>query len=145
MIDLEDAEVRIWIAIGEGVESGTEDDELSDSAADGEREFVFGEASADGHEGAHVTSRRGQPVGDSRERARHFASDDAHGKGVVEHLRAVKELVRGAASRDTQGSSAGAAFNHWFWLLVERYGFRFGKNRVPPPVFFARVWLLLSL
>ncbi len=54
VIDLEDAEVRERIAIREGVEAGAEDDELSDAAADGEGEFVFGVAGAGGHEGAHV-------------------------------------------------------------------------------------------
>ena len=50
MIDLEDAEVGERIAIREGVEAGAEDDELSDAAADGEGEFVFGVAGAGGNQ-----------------------------------------------------------------------------------------------
>jgi hypothetical protein len=130
----------VWIAIGEGVETGAEDDELGGSAADGEGEFVFGEAGADGHKGAHVAGGGRKAVGDCGDGRGGFAADDADGERVFEDFRGVEELMGGAADGDALGGAAGAAFDHE--CLDE---FRFGKLRVPPPVFLLRVGMLFVL
>src|SRR5580698_1320868 len=118
MIDLEDANILERIAIREGVESGAENDELSDAAANSECKLVFGEAGAGGHERAHVASGGREPVGDAGQRACDLAADDAHSQGIFEHLGAVEELVRGSASGDAEGGSAGSAFDHCFCQVV---------------------------
>ena len=46
VVDFEDMEVRPGIAIGEGVESGSEEDVLADSVGDGAGEVIFGVAAA---------------------------------------------------------------------------------------------------
>jgi hypothetical protein len=137
VIDLEDAEIRVRVAIGKGVEASAEDYELGDAAADGEGEFVFGVAGAGGHEGAHVAGCWREAVRETRDGSGGFAADDADRERVFEHFWSVEELVRGAAEGDALGGSAGTALDH------VRASSVLGKTRVPPRDVFGRVGMLL--
>jgi hypothetical protein len=52
VVDLEDAEAGVGVAVGEGVEACAEEDVLGDTVADGLGELVFGVAAAGYKEGA---------------------------------------------------------------------------------------------
>ncbi len=53
MIDLEHAQARVGIAIGEGVEAGAEHDQLANAAAYRKGERVLGETTASGDKEPH--------------------------------------------------------------------------------------------
>jgi hypothetical protein len=121
MIDLEDAERRVGIAVGEGVEAGAEQDVLVDSAGDGLGEKVFGVAAAGDEEGAQADGERARlavwiaargalDLGGVR-------AEDGDGDGVVEHQRlGVVELVGGAAHGDTERGARWAMRGPWMGL-----------------------------
>jgi hypothetical protein len=52
MIDLEDAKVRVGIAVCEGVEARTKENVLRDAPRDGSSKVVFGVAAAGDEKGA---------------------------------------------------------------------------------------------
>jgi hypothetical protein len=52
MVDLEDAKVRVGIAVSEGVEARTEENVLRNALGDGSSKVVFGIAAAGDEKGA---------------------------------------------------------------------------------------------
>jgi hypothetical protein len=52
MVDLEDAKVRVGIAVSEGVETCTEENVLRGAPGDGSSKVVFGVAAAGDEKGA---------------------------------------------------------------------------------------------
>ena len=116
-IDLEDMEGGKGVAIGEGVESGAEDDVLRDAGGDGLGEAVFNIAAADGHEGAKVAR-------DLVHGAVHIAlktgAQQGDGDGVFEDAGMVNELVGGTADGHAQSCFAGLAGLHRVEFTAER-------------------------
>ena len=110
VVDLEDAQVRVGVAVGEGVEAGAEQDVLGDAARDGLGEQVFGVTAAGDEEGAQADGEgarlvRGIAAGSAFDLGG-VRAEDGDGDGVVEDEgRGVVELVGGAAHGDTQGGA----------------------------------------
>jgi hypothetical protein len=96
MIDLEDAQIGVRIAIGEGVEAGAQNNELAHAALDGRGDRAFGEAGAGGDEEAHVPA-----LGVGRSRAgygpRTF-TQDWDGQRILKDTAVLKELMGRAMS-----------------------------------------------
>ena len=108
VINLEDVHVRIGVAQREGVETGAEDERLSDIvAANAFSEDIFGEASAADHEGAQGCGEwlaRGSRC--ALEFEARLGREDGDGEGIFEDERAgVMQLVRGSAHGDTKGGA----------------------------------------
>jgi len=97
MVDFEDSHAGMGVAVGEGIESGAEDNVLRDALGDGASEFVFGEAAAGGHEGAEGAGESVMLFGIGAEIICGFGADDAESERIVENFRVVEKLVRGAA------------------------------------------------
>src|SRR5579872_4790454 len=112
MVDLEDMQFGVRIAVGERIEACAQNHKLSDSLRDGLGQFVFGITAAGSHEGAEgarksmVLFRVGTKV------LRGFRADNAQGKRIVEHSGMVMELMGGAANGYALGGAAEVAFLH---------------------------------
>src|SRR5580704_5470353 len=114
VIDLEDAEARVRVAVGEGVEPGSEEDILGDSAGYGPGEQVFGVAAACDQEGAEGDGEGLVEFGDGLVDLREIVgAEDGDGDGVVEDewLRIV-ELVRGATHGYAESGAGGGCMLH---------------------------------
>ena len=112
VVDLEDTQVGVGIAVGEGVEAGAEQDVLGDSARYGAGEEVFGVAAA---------GDKKRPQGDgewpgcARCAAKFLAigvAENWNSDGILEDERLVVELVRGAAQGDTEGGAGWDSLLH---------------------------------
>src|ERR1039458_7996363 len=86
MIDFEDAQAGMRIAVGEGVESGAEDDVLPDAVGDGACELIFGEAAAGGHEGPEGAGKSMVLFRVGTEIVRRFGADDAESERIVKNF-----------------------------------------------------------
>ena len=117
VVDLEDAEGGVGIAVGEGIQAGAEQDVLGDSARDGLGEQVFRIAAARDQEGAEGDGEGPRLVGGVAAgcalQFRRVGAEDNGSDGVVEDERAgVVELVGGAAQGDLEGGARGAGGLH---------------------------------
>ena len=86
VVDLEDAKLRVRVAVGEGVEACSEENVLCDALSDGVRERVFGVAAAGDEEGAEGDGER--TVGTGGCAAKLFTirfAKDGNGDWVVEN------------------------------------------------------------
>lgn len=110
-VDLEDAERREWIAVGEGVEARAEHDVLPDALFDGVGQLIFSEAAARGHEATEILGDR---VAGALEIPGIALGDKGQRDGVVQDARLLHELVSGTSDGDAQGGSAGLAVFHIF-------------------------------
>jgi hypothetical protein len=88
VVDFEDAEGWVWIAVGEGVEAGAEEDILGDAAGDCLGEEVFGITAPGDQEGAQGDGEgAGFVLGIAAGGAFDFGgvrAEDGYGDGVVE-------------------------------------------------------------
>ena len=116
MVDLEDAQLGVGVAVGEGVQAGAQEDVLGDPVGDGFGELVFGVAAARDQEGAQADGERaGLPA--RRRVGRAFdlggvVAEDRDGDGVVEDQGAgVVELVGGAAESYAEGGAGWAGLH----------------------------------
>ena len=102
MVDLEDVELGPGIAIGEGVESGAEEDVLADSAGDGAGEVIFGVAAAGDEVRSH--GDREWPImrGGAVKLLGVGFSEKRNSDWVVEDQGLVVKLVRGTAEGDAE-------------------------------------------
>jgi len=112
-VDFKNMESWEWVAIGEGVQAGTEDDVLGDACGDGGGEIVFGIAAAGDHVGAEGA---GSGVGVTDRIGEEFRAKDGNCDGVVEEDWPVQKLVSCATAGDCAGSHADAACLHCFSL-----------------------------
>ena len=114
MIDLEDAKVRVGIAIGKGVETGSKENVLGNAVGDGAGERIFGiAASGDEKSAKRNRERLLQFGGGLVEFGKVLLTEDGDGDGIVENeWRRVIELVRGAAQSHTKSSPRGASGFH---------------------------------
>jgi len=92
MVDLEDAELRPGVSVGEGVEAGAKQDVLGDTACDGLSEQVFRVTAAGDDEGAQARQRTAAAYAPgSRPGVRSTPSDvgaeDGDGDRIVEDER----------------------------------------------------------
>ncbi len=114
MIDLEDAQIRIRIAAGEGIETGAQNHVLSGGrgcpALNGFRELILGVAATNRHEGADGRGGRFHPIGSQSGRL--FGPENAERQGVVENQRTIVNLMRRAAQGYAEGGAAGLGFLH---------------------------------
>jgi len=85
VVDLEDPHADEGIAVGEGVQTRSEEDVLLDTRGHGPRERILRVAAARYHEGPHVLVIE-LPVGITREQQLRplLLGEDAHGEGVLE-------------------------------------------------------------
>jgi hypothetical protein len=117
MVDLEDVEAGVGVAVGEGVEACTEEDVLGDSVGDGLGERVFGVAAAGDHEGAEgdgvgTLFEVGVAAGCAVELFG-VGAEDGDGDGVSEDEgMGVEELVRGSAQGHAESSTGWACVFH---------------------------------
>jgi hypothetical protein len=92
MVDFEHAQAIVRIAIREGVQSGTENDELIESAGDRIAELIFHQTAACRDECTQSTIE-GCPIDVrwiSGQRARVLRADHSHRQWIVEHDRFVE-------------------------------------------------------
>ena len=110
-VNFKDAERRVRIAIGEGVEPGTENDVLRDAVCNGFSEEVFCVAASDSHKGAEVARDR---MRGALKIALEAEAKERKDDGIVEDERPLHELMRGAADGDAERGAAGLAVLHAF-------------------------------
>ncbi len=101
MVDLEDVKPRPGIAIGEGIESGAEQDVLLDSIGDGAGEIIFGVAAAGDEMGAHG-DREWPFAWGTAEFLGVGWTEDRDGDRVREDQGLVVKLVSGATQSDAE-------------------------------------------
>jgi hypothetical protein len=114
VVDFEDAKVRVGVAVGEGIETCTEEDVLSDSVCNGVGERVFGVAAASDEEGAEGDGEGLLQFGGGLvEFGEILLAEDGDGDRIIkdEWLRIV-ELVCRATQSDPKCGSGGAGFFH---------------------------------
>ena len=111
MIDLEDPQLRVGIAIRERIEPRAEHDVLLDAARHHLRELVLDAAAPCGDERATVAIH---PRGLAFLRG-HGASaqaDDRQCERILEYRRHIEDLMCGAPHRDAFGGDARCAIEH---------------------------------
>jgi hypothetical protein len=107
MVDLEDTNVWIRIAVSEGVQTGAEENVLSDSSSDGVGEVVFGVAAAGDKKRTQTDGERA--IGTCGSAAKLLGvggTENRNSDWIIkyERLRVVK-LVRGATQRYAESRS----------------------------------------
>src|SRR5215813_32315 len=114
MIYLEDFQLIVEIAIGEGVESCTENHILIYACSDGGSELFFCVAAARNHESAHCTRKRMVVLlRFSQNAGRSLRAEDGNGDGIGQHQwLLIEDLMDGAAAGNTERSFAWVAFLH---------------------------------
>jgi hypothetical protein len=114
VVDLEDAKMRVRVAVSEGVEARTEKNILRNAMVDGVSEGVFGVTAAGDEEGAKADGERTVRTGGSA--AKFFGVSDAEygdRDGVVENERfRVVDLVRCTTQSHAKCSSGWAGVLH---------------------------------
>jgi hypothetical protein len=115
VIDLEDAQVDAVVAIGKGVETGSEEDVLGgagDGGIDESVEIVFGVAAACKEESAQGDGEGFMKfIGGFGELFRVLLAEHGDGDGVFEDEgRRVVELMGGAAKSDAEGGAGWVGF-----------------------------------
>jgi hypothetical protein len=114
MVDLEDPELRVRVAVSERVEACSEEDVLRNTLGNGAGERVFGVAAAGNEEGAKGDGERTVRTGGRA--AKLFGVSSAEyrdGDGVVEDERSrVVELVRGTTQGHAKCSSGWTGVLH---------------------------------
>jgi hypothetical protein len=108
-IDFEDADLRKRVAIGEGVEAGSEDHVLPDAAGHRLGEMILGVAAARGHEGAEVAAHG---VDCTLDVVLVPGADQAQSDGVIEHRGRIGDLMGSATNGHAQRGSAWFAGLH---------------------------------
>ncbi len=121
VIHLEDAEVRVVVAVGKGVEARAEEDVLGDGlirfAHDCLGEEVFGVAAAGDQKGAEGDGEgagfKGWIESGSAGKFFRMSAEDGDGDGVFEDEGAcIVELVGGSAKGHAKSGAGGARFLH---------------------------------
>jgi hypothetical protein len=114
VVDLEDAKMRIRVAVGERVEACSEQDVLRNTLGNGVSEVVFSVTAAGDEEGAKADGERTVRTGGSA--AKFFGVSDAEygdRDGVVENERfRVVDLVRCTTQSHAKCSSGWAGVLH---------------------------------
>jgi len=107
VVDLEDAEGGVGVAVGEGVEACSEEDVLGDAASYGVGELIFGVAAAGDEEGAEGEGEGLVELGGGAvDFGKVGFAEDGDGDGVVEDEgRGVIELVGGSAESYAESGS----------------------------------------
>ena len=108
------------IAVGESIESGAQDNVLSDAMCDRAGEFVFGVAAARCHESTKGAGKRVVLFGVGSKLLRRFGADNQQSQRIVKNPGLVKKLVRGPANGDAVRSSAEFAFLHFSIRTAQR-------------------------
>jgi hypothetical protein len=116
VIDLEDVQAGIEVAVGKGVKARAQQNILRDSVSDGSLQIVFGVAAAGDEEGAK--SDREGAIGPGR-RSPHLLgvgfAENRDGDWIVEHQRfCVVKLVRRPAHGDAQRGAGWSGWLHGF-------------------------------
>ena len=114
VVDLEDAEVGVGVAVGEGVEAGSEEDVLGDSVGDGCCELVLGVAAAGDDEGAEGGGEGLVELGGGLvEVGGVLGAEDGDGDGVFEDVgRGIVDLMGRSAESYAEGGAGWAGFLH---------------------------------
>ena len=114
MVDLEDAEVGVGVAVGEGVEAGSEEDVLGDSVCDGCCKQVLGVAAAGDDEGAKGGGEGLVEFGGGfLEVGGVLGAEDGDGDGVFEDVgRGIVDLMGRAAQSYAESGAGWAGFLH---------------------------------
>ena len=86
MVDFEHTQAGMGIAIGEGIESGAEDNVLTHTVCDRAGEFVFGIAAARRHERAESAGEGVVLFGIGTKIVCGLRTDDPQGERVVENF-----------------------------------------------------------
>ena len=115
VVDLEDSQVSVRVAIGEGVEAGSEEDVLGGAGGDGidkSVEIVFSVAAAGEEEGAQGDGKGFMKfIGGFGELFRVLLAEHGDGDGVFEDEgRRVVELMGGATKGDAEGGARWVGF-----------------------------------
>ena len=128
MVDLEDSEVCVWVAVGEGVEAGSEEDVLGDSVGDGCGQLVLGVAAARDEEGAECGGEGFVELGGGLvEVGGELGAEDGDGDGVFEDVgRGIVDLVGRSAKSYAEGGAGWAGFLHPVGLRIVQRGGRIG-------------------
>jgi hypothetical protein len=103
MVDLEDAQVWVWIAVREGIQACAKQHILFDLALYSDAKVVFGITAAPDDVSAH--GGRIRTVWPKRRSAYLLcigSAEDRHGNGVIENERIVEELMGSAAQSDSE-------------------------------------------
>lgn len=109
MVDLKDAQAGKVIAVGKGVEPGSEQDILRYTLLDSRGERVFCVPRASYQESAQGLGRG--TAGSAKLLS--MGPKDWNGDGVVKDDRFVDALVRGTSQGDTEGGAGWAGSFHW--------------------------------
>ena len=114
VVDLEDAKLRIRVAVSEGIEACTEKNILRNTLGNGAGKHVFGVATACDEEGAKGDGERTVRAGGRATKLFGIGgSEDGDSDGIVENeWRRIVELVRGATQGHAKGSSGWACVLH---------------------------------
>jgi hypothetical protein len=129
VVDFEDVQAGVGIAVGEGVEASSEQDILRDTVGYGLREIVFGVAAARNEESAKRHGKRLVQFGSGAVNfGKIYLAENGNGDRVIEdERRRVIELVRGSAQGYAECSSGRTGWLHAFLSVASRDEQSWGK------------------
>jgi hypothetical protein len=132
MIDLEDAEPVMGIAIGEGVKARPEHDQLARAPRDGARQLILGKARARGDEEPHAAAL--WMIGAVAAERLGVLAQNGQRQGIGEDAPFLQELVRRAMGGGGAGRAARLSGLHGSRLEQGRAGINPAPSVMMPPI-----------